>query len=177
MKLGVLRRLRQFISPLQLLTLYKDLIQGPYQSLYEVLPLTVLSDGVESKALRLINSPPLTIFSFFITAEMLHLFLSFIAIFMVTALLILHASSALLLWHRCTRLSSSSHTYSVQLSNTRVNQYSQSFIPFSGKLWNSLPASVFPSSCDLTSFKREVTRHLSLAFGKFFFQSFKELTI
>ncbi len=32
---------------------------------------------------------------------------------------------------RCTRLSSFSHPYSVHLSNARVNQYSQSFIPFS----------------------------------------------
>ncbi|MPC18955.1 MOB kinase activator 3A [Portunus trituberculatus] len=42
---------------------------------------------------------------------------------------------------RCTRLSSSSHRYSVHLSNARLNQYSQSVIPFSGALWNSLPAS------------------------------------
>ncbi|MPC38237.1 hypothetical protein E2C01_031744 [Portunus trituberculatus] len=60
----------------------------------------------------------------------------------------------LLLQPRSTRFSSSSHLYSVQLYNARVNQYSQSFIPFSGKLWNSLTASIFPSSCDLTSFKR-----------------------
>ncbi|MPC35890.1 hypothetical protein E2C01_029327 [Portunus trituberculatus] len=66
---------------------------------------------------------------------------------------------------RCTKLSSFSHSYSVQLPNARVNQYFQSFIPFSvGKLWNSLLASVFPTSCDLTSFKREVSRHLSLFF-------------
>ncbi|MPC17383.1 hypothetical protein E2C01_010237 [Portunus trituberculatus] len=63
----------------------------------------------------------------------------------------------LLLWPRFTWLSSSSHPYSVHLSNARVNQYFQSFIPFSGKLWNSLPASVFPTY-DLTSFKREVSR-------------------
>ncbi|MPC53527.1 hypothetical protein E2C01_047422 [Portunus trituberculatus] len=62
----------------------------------------------------------------------------------------------LLLWPHYTRLSSSSHPYSVQLSNIRVNHYFQSFIPFSGKLWNSPPASVFPSSYDLTSFKRKV---------------------
>ncbi|MPC16970.1 hypothetical protein E2C01_009814 [Portunus trituberculatus] len=73
--------------------------------------------------------------------------------------------SPLLLRPRCTRHSSSSHPYSVLLPNGRVNQYSQSFIPFSGKLWNSLPVSVFPTSYDLTSFKRKVSRHLSLSFG------------
>ncbi|MPC22221.1 hypothetical protein E2C01_015231 [Portunus trituberculatus] len=43
-----------------------------------------------------------------------------------------------LLRPRCIKLSSSSHSYSVQLS---------------GKLWNSLPASLFLSSYNLTSFK------------------------
>ena len=51
---------------------------------------------------------------------------------------------------RRTRLSSSSYHYSVQLSLLKVNQDSQSFIPFSGKLWSSLPASIFPTSYDFT---------------------------
>ena len=46
------------------------------------------------------------------------------------------------------------------LSNARVNQYLQSFIPYTGKLWNSLPLSVFPPAYDLNYFKREVSRHL-----------------
>ena len=50
-----------------------------------------------------------------------------------------------------TRLSSSSHPYSVQFSNARVNPYSQSFIPFSCKLWNSLPASVSTTSYGFNS--------------------------
>ena len=45
---------------------------------------------------------------------------------------------------RCTRLSTSSHPYSVHLSNARVNQYLHSFIPYTGKLWNSLSWSVSP---------------------------------
>ncbi|MPC46898.1 hypothetical protein E2C01_040628 [Portunus trituberculatus] len=45
-------------------------------------------DRVESKALQLINSPPLTVFSLFLTDGMLHLLPSFITIFMLTALLI-----------------------------------------------------------------------------------------
>ena len=61
---------------------------------------------------------------------------------------------------RCTRLSTSSHPYSVHLPNARVNQYLHSFIPYTGKLWNSLPLSVFPPAYDLNSFKRGVSRHL-----------------
>ena len=62
---------------------------------------------------------------------------------------------------RCTRLASSFHSYSVHLPNARVNQYSQSFIPFSGKLCNFPPVSVFLPAYDLNCFKREVSRHLS----------------
>ena len=61
---------------------------------------------------------------------------------------------------RCTRLSTFSHPYSIQLTNARVNQYLHSFIPFTGRLWNSLPDSVFPPSYNLDSFKRGVSRHL-----------------
>ncbi|MPC97356.1 hypothetical protein E2C01_092668 [Portunus trituberculatus] len=51
---------------------------------------TALLYRVESKAFRLINSPPrLTVFSLFLTADLLHLFLFFIGIFMLTVLLIL----------------------------------------------------------------------------------------
>ena len=38
---------------------------------------------------------------------------------------------------RCTKLSTSSHPCSVHLFNARVNQYFDSFIPYTGKLWNS----------------------------------------
>ena len=62
-----------------------------------------------------------------------------------------------------TRLSTSSHLYSVHLPNARVNQYLHSFIPCTGKPWNSLPLSVFPPAYDLNSFKRGVSRHLTLS--------------
>ena len=64
-------------------------------------------------------------------------------------------------WPHCTKLSTSSHPYSVHLPNATVNQYLHSFIPYTGKLWNSIPMSVFPPAYDLNSFKRGVSRHLS----------------
>ena len=118
---------------------------------------TALLNRVESKAFRLINSSPLTDclqpLSHRRSVDSLALFYRYF-----------HANCSsdlsncvppLLPRPRCTRFASSSHPYSVYLSNARVNQYSQSFIPFSGKLWNSLPA------YDLICFKREVSRHLS----------------
>ena len=63
---------------------------------------------------------------------------------------------------RCTRLSTrtSSHPYSVHLSNERVNQYLHAFIPYTGKLWNSLLSSVFPPAYDFNSFKGGVSKQL-----------------
>ena len=60
---------------------------------------------------------------------------------------------------RCTRFSTSSHPYFVHLSNARVNQYLHSFIPYTGKLWNSLCLFYLPAY-DLNSFKRGVSRHI-----------------
>ena len=60
----------------------------------------------------------------------------------------------------CTRLSTSSHPYFVHLSNARVNQCLHSFIPYTGKLWNSLPLSVFLPAYDLNFQKRSVKTHL-----------------
>ncbi|MPC29407.1 hypothetical protein E2C01_022637 [Portunus trituberculatus] len=121
---------------------------------------------VESKALRRINSPPLTdclqSLSHRRNVTSLSIFLRY---FQANCSIDLaNCIPPLFLRPRCTKLSSSFHPYSAQPSNTRVNQYSQSFIPFPDKLWISLPASVFPSSYDLTSFKREVSGHLSQAF-------------
>ena len=44
----------------------------------------------------------------------------------------------------------------VHLNNARVTQHIHSFIPFTGKLWNSLPDSVFTPTYDLNSLKRGV---------------------
>ncbi|MPC44350.1 hypothetical protein E2C01_038023 [Portunus trituberculatus] len=151
MKLGVLRRLRQFFSPIQLLTLYKGLLRlcMEYSShVWGDSTHAVLLDRVESKVFRLINSPPPTdclqplsqrrnIASFSIFYRYFHANC-------YTELA--NCKPPLLLRPCCTRLSFSFHPYSVQLPNARVNQYFQSFITFAGKLWNSLPASVFPSS-------------------------------
>merc|ERR1711914_50591 len=60
---------------------------------------------------------------------------------------------------RYTRLSVTSHPFSVEIPLTRVNQYNHSFFPFTGRLWNSLPSDLFPPAYDLDSFKKGVSRH------------------
>ena len=112
----------------------------------------------ESKAFRLINSPPLTdcldslshrrnvilsLFYRYFHADCSSEFANCIPSPLPRA--------------RCTRLSTSSHPYSVHLPNASIFHF---FIPYTGKIWNSLPLSVFPPAYDLKSLKRGVSRHL-----------------
>ena len=170
MKLGVLSRLRQFYSPPQLLTLYRGLIRPCMEYVSHVWggsTHTALLNRVESKTFRLINSSPLTdcIQSLSHRRNVASLALFYRYFHANCSSDLANCVPPLLPRPYCTRLASSSQPYSIQLSNERVNQYFQSFIPFSGKLWNSLPASVFPPAYDLNCFKREVSRHLSPSFG------------
>ena len=117
---------------------------------------------MESKAIRLINSPSLTYclqpLAIRRNVASLSIFYRFFHGYCSSELA--DCVPPPLLQPRCTRLSTHSHPYSVQLTNARVNQYLQSFFSFTGKLWNSLPFTVFPPFYDLNGFKRGVSRHL-----------------
>merc|ERR1712035_134538 len=116
---------------------------------------TSLLNRVESKAFRLINSPPLTdnLQSLKIHRDVASLSIFYQYFHGNCSSELANCMSPPLWWPRCTRLSTYSHSFSVQLSNVRVNQYLHSFIPFTGKLWNSFPESVFPFAFDLYSSK------------------------
>ena len=61
---------------------------------------------------------------------------------------------------RSIRQATFAHNYCVELSNARINRFSDGFIPSTSHLWNSLPSSVFPASFNLPSFKRQAYHHL-----------------
>ena len=126
---------------------------------YGGFPRTELLNKVESKALRVIDFPPLTdcrqpltlcrnIASVAIFYRYFHTNCSFELAYCMSPP------------PRRTRFSTHSHPYSVHPFYSRVNQYLHSFFPSTGKLWNSQPESVFPPSYDVNSFKRGVSRHL-----------------
>ena len=52
------------------------------------------------------------------------------------------------------------HNCCVELSNARINRFSDGFFPSTSRLWNSLPSNVFPASFHFPSFKRQVYHHL-----------------
>ncbi len=123
---------------------------------------TALLDGVESKAFRLISSPPLTScllpLKSCCSVASLSIFYPYFHANCSSELA--NCMPPLLPRPRCTRLSSQAHSYTDQTPYARVNQYLLSFLPVTGKLWNSLPASVFPPVYDLNAFKRGVSRHV-----------------
>ena len=64
-------------------------------------------------------------------------------------------------FQRATRLSSSSHRFTVLTPDCHKKLYSRSFFPRTSCLWNSLPQSYFPSEYKFQLFKTNVHRYLS----------------
>ena len=125
---------------------------------------TVLLEKVESRAFPLINSPALTNSLQSLSARRIVASLSLYYRFYNR-----HCSSELsgripppLRRARATRLSTQSHPFFVQLSDPRINRYAQSYIYSIGKIWNTLPLSVFPTPFDLHTFKRFLSGYVSL---------------
>ena len=73
---------------------------------------------------------------------------------------------------RSTRQASFAHSCCVELSNERINRFSDSFFPSTPCLWSSLP-SVFPASFNLSFFKRQVYHHLGTRWHDFFITVFR----
>ena len=61
---------------------------------------------------------------------------------------------------RCTRQTSKSHSFQVELRTSRTKQFDCTFIPRVSRLWNSLPQEVFPNSYSIQSFKSRVNKFL-----------------
>merc|ERR1712035_254448 len=118
-KLGVLYRLKKFFSPSQLLTVYKGLVRPCMECASHVWggsTHTVLLDRVESKAFRLINSPPLTDclqpLLFRRNVASLSIFYRYFHANCSSELA--NCMPPPLMRPRCTRLSTLSHPYTVQ---------------------------------------------------------------
>ncbi|KAL7633439.1 UNVERIFIED_CONTAM: hypothetical protein RMT77_016310 [Armadillidium vulgare] len=123
---------------------------------------TAILEKVESRAFRLINSPALT--NSLQSLSFRRIVASFSLYYRYYNG---HCSSELSrripppLRRPCaTRLSTQSHPFSVQLSDPRLNRYAHSYMYSTGKVWNTLPLSVFPTSYDLHTFKRRVSGHV-----------------
>ena len=54
------------------------------------------------------------------------------------------------------------HSFAVKLEKCRTTTFSNTFVPMASRNWNSLPASVFPSTYNLQTFKTRVHKNLRL---------------
>ena len=163
-KLGVMRRLRGYFSPSQLLALYRGVVRpcmeysshvwgGSCQSHLQLL------DKVESKAFHLINSPILTdnlqTLSERRSVATLSLFYRYYN---------KHCSSELANHVgksykpvRETRWTSSVHSHIIRPFCPRLNICKRSFLYRSVSMWNTLPSDVFPALYNINIFKRRVS--------------------
>ena len=164
-KLGVLFRCKQYFNSDQLFKLYTGFIRPCLEycsHIWGSSPYTSLLDRIESKAIRLIGDPSLTS-----TLDPLSLRRKVASLSLFYRYYFGHCSDELatcipppMARPRSTRQATFAHNYCVELSNARINRFSDGFFPSTSHLWNSLPSSVFPASFNLPSFKRQVYHHL-----------------
>ena len=173
-KLGVLFRCKQYFNSDQLFKLYTGFIRPCLEYCSHICgssPYTSLLDRIESKAIRLIGDPSLTS-----TLDPLSLRRKVASLSLFYRYYFGHCSDELatcipppMARPRSTRQATFAHNYCVELSNARINRFSDGFFPSTSHLWNSLPSSVFPASFNLPSFKRQVYHHLRGQMAWFFF--------
>ena len=173
-KLGVLVRCKQYFNFSQLFKLCTGIIRPCLEycsHTWGSSPYTSLLDRVESKAIHLIGDPSLTS-----TLDPLSLCRKVASLFLFYRYYFGHCSCELaacipppMARPRSTRQSTFAHNYCVELSNARINRFSDGFFPSTSRLWNSLPPSVFLASLNLPSFKRQVYHHLRDWTAWFFF--------
>ena len=125
-------------------------------------PYTRLLDRVESKAIRLIGDASVTS-----SLDSLSLRRKVASLSLFYRYYFGHCSEELagcvpppLARPRNTRRATFAHRFSVEMCNPRVDRYSDCFFYSTSLLWNSLPDSVFPTTYNLSLFKRQIYRHL-----------------
>ena len=149
----------------QLFKLYTGFIRPCLEycsHIWDSSPYTFLLDRVESKAIHLIRDPSLTS-----TLNTLSLCRKVASLSLFYRYYFGHCSHELdacippPMARPCsTRQASFAHNYCVELSNARINRFSDGLFPSTSCLWNSLPSSVFIASFNLPSFKKQVYHHL-----------------
>ena len=164
-KLWVLFRCKQYFDSAQLFKLYTGFIHPCLEycsHIWGSSPYTSLLDRIESKAIRLIGDPSLTS-----TLDPLSLRRKVASLSLFYRYYFGHSSDKLatcipppMARPRSTPQATFAHNYCVELSNARINRFSDGFFPSTSHLWNSLPSSVFPAPFNLPSFKRQVYHHL-----------------
>ena len=164
-KLGVLFWCKQYFNSAQLFKLHTGFI-GPcleYCShIWGFSSYTSLLGWVESKAIRLIGDPSMTS-----TLDPLSFHRKVASLFLFYCYYFGQCSHELaacipppMAQPRSTRQATFAHNCCVEISNARINRFSDGFFPFNFPPLELSPSSVFLASFNLSSFKRQVYHHL-----------------
>ena len=166
-KLSILHKVRRYFTPGQLLNLYKAQVRSCMEycshlwdgsAKYQLAAL----DSIERRAKRLIGDETL--------ASKLHTLAHrrnvaclsvFYRLYFGECAHELHDLIPSSPFHyRTTRRTAGYHPHLVDIPSCRTKRFSSTFIVRTAKVWNSLPASVFPTTYDPSAFKARVNRHL-----------------
>ena len=158
--LGVLFRTRRFFTSAQLLILYKSEVRPIveyYSHIWGGSPPSVLKliDGIQKKAIKLINKTSLTkdlqTLSHRRSVSSLCLFYKYYN--NRSSLELQGCIPPPMVFRRNTRLSSNSHAFCVEIPKSKTELFASSFFPRTASLWNKLPQQAFPSNYNLQLFK------------------------
>ena len=168
-KIGFLFRSNRFFSPLHLLTLYKAQIRPCLEygshlwrgaSKYSLASL----DKIHKRAIRLIDDSALTnsldSLAHRRNVSALSLYYRYYHGRRSDELKSVIPPKAC--FARSTRFADSQRSFAVKLEKCRPTSFANTFVPMTSRNWNSLPASIFPSTYNLQTFKTRVHKHLRL---------------
>ena len=167
-KLGFLFRSKNYFSAENLLTLYKSQIRPCLEycsNVWGAAPKTTLAmlDSIQRRAIRLIGNenltaslPPLQLRRDVGDLALFYRYFNGRCSDEIAGII-----PKLAVPKRCTRQTSQSHCFTVELKTNRTKQFDCSFVPRTARLWNSMPQDVFPDSFNLQSFKSRVNKFLS----------------
>ena len=167
-KLGILNKAREYFTPEMRLLLYKTQVRScvEYSShlwdgsaKYQLASL----DKVQRRAARIVDSP-----NIYNTLETLQLRRTVGSLSLFYRLYHGECSEELFesipsapFHHRSTRRRLGMHSFTITVPSSRTKRSDRSFLIRTTKLWNALPATVFPHTYNMRVFKRNLKRHFT----------------
>ncbi|CAH2226749.1 jg805, partial [Pararge aegeria aegeria] len=165
-KLGILNKVKRYITPKQLLTLYQAQVRSCMEycshlwdgsAKYQLDAL----DSVDRRARRLIDDlANKKLKSLEHRRKVACLSVFYRIYFGECAQELFDLVPPSPFYHRTARHRKDLHLYVVDIPRTRTKRFASSFLIRTDRIWNALPASIFPSSYNISTFKSRVNRHL-----------------
>ncbi|CAH2084689.1 unnamed protein product [Euphydryas editha] len=166
-KLGVLNRAKRYFTPGQRLLLYKSQVRPHMEycshlwagaPAYQLGPL----DSVQRRAVRIVDDPILTsdIEPLSLRRDLASLCVLYRLYNGLCSEELFEMMPTAAFYHRTARHRQGIHAHTLQPKWSRTVRYQRNFLPRTIRLWNELPAEVFPQDYSMGSFKRGVNRFL-----------------